>query len=635
MPVRSVCPLNPPYPMIPMIDRASRSALLATGLLCVSPFVIAADIAYDWTASGTSTLGGSGTWDDTGTNWWTGSTAVAAGSAGSPFGTDTDSATLGFSGSGTITKSGTANFGATTNRALTNTLSFLSGSNYTILGAADNSALIGTGFGHLAVKVASGTTVTFGGDGKPIRLYSGSDISNGPGLLFQGGGTVDLKSGALLRNNSGNSRMTVQDGTIVSFQSGSVYTGPSGSFSTAPTDGSRIALENGTINVDGGTLTTGYRGGVASSTSRGYGIAIGGTAASGGSATLNINSGSVIALGDPRATGTAYAGVGFGLTNTNNGGTLNLNGGTLTTSNIRSITTLSKAVLNLNGGTIVVSTDLSIADAAVTDSQLQGRLDDFIIGFNGTADNRVVIGAGGATFDTSQINTTRTNGVATIKADLQGTGNLTKIGANTLRLFQASTYSGETRIQGGTFALTADASINNSAAIVIDNSAEFNVSALAAGFALSSGQKLATQSTGTVTGTVTSANGIFDIAGVLTITGDITAGAGTVFAFDLGVADARITGGGAYVIDSGATLDLSNASAFGIGSYTLLEATSVAGSSLQVNAGAYTGFDYSFTNTGTSLVLNVTSTIPEPSAFAVVLGVIALGGASLRRRSRA
>jgi autotransporter-associated beta strand protein len=88
---------------------------------------------------------------------------------------------------------------------------------------------------------------------------------------------------------------------------------------------------------------------------------------------------------------------------------------------------------------------------------------------------------------------------------LAGTGGLTKTGNGTLTLGQADGYSGNTTIMGGTLALGAGGSINNSPVIKAIIGTFYDVSAVSGGYVLLSGQTLKGQ--GTIIGSVTVASG--------------------------------------------------------------------------------------------------------------------------------
>jgi autotransporter-associated beta strand protein len=107
----------------------------------------------------------------------------------------------------------------------------------------------------------------------------------------------------------------------------------------------------------------------------------------------------------------------------NNGiGTLNLNGGTLTTGQVSKGG--GSGTVTFNGGTL----------------RLSGNQTNLFLGFN---PGNVTLAAGGGTIDTQNFN------VATAYA-LSGTGGLTKTGTGTLTLTGNNTYTGGTTINGGT-----------------------------------------------------------------------------------------------------------------------------------------------------------------------------------------
>lgn len=596
--------------------------------LCLDPLSAQ---TYTWSPAGTADSaanGGSATWTTNATQWWDGAQAIAAGSSSTPFGSATQNATLVFNGSGTIVKQFTANFGDSTSR--THTLSFTAGSNYTILGLAGGSPFIGSGKPHMLWSVAPTAVLTLGGDGNQLAIVSGSDVSAGPGLVFDGGGAVTLADGALLRNNSRNSRLTIRGGTTLTFETGSLYTGQAGTLTTGYTDLSRLSLESGTVNVNGGTLNTGYAAGTASTTTRSFAIMIGGVA-SGAQPTFNLNSGTVLALGDPRGSGIAYSGLGFGGSVSNIGGTVNLNGGNLIVTNIRSLTGLANSMLNLNGGTITVTTAQSATVADVTDAMLQTRLDEFVTGFAGTATNRIAIGAGGVTFDTAQIDTARTNGIATVKSGMEGVGGLTKIGANTLRLSGVNTYSGTTHIAAGTLALGATGRLA-SGTIAIDDGATFDVREVTGGFRLATDQTLAVGGTGIFTGTL--GLGGDGTADAITLPANLNLAADSALLFDLGATGDMLTLGGSLNIMGSVTLEFNALPDFAGGVYTLAVADSISGAEFLALAedSFAPGYIYELLVSSTTLSLAVTA-VPEPATYALGLGAFALVLALwLRRR---
>ena len=94
----------------------------------------------------------------------------------------------------------------------------------------------------------------------------------------------------------------------------------------------------------------------------------------------------------------------------------------------------------INGGTLAVNADANLGNSSGGLAFGGGTL-QFLSGF---ATNRAVtLNAGGGTFDTNG------NG-ATLAGAIFGVGGLTKIGAGTLTLSGAGTYSGATAVNAGT-----------------------------------------------------------------------------------------------------------------------------------------------------------------------------------------
>ena len=340
----------------------------------------------------------------------------------------------------------------------------------------------------------------------------------------------------------------------------------------------------GTVNVSGGTLTVA----AAKELSIGSFLQFGGA---NGNGTLTVGGGNV----EVQGASSAFF-VGYGQTAATSGGAfagtgvVNLNGGTLTTA--RSITSGPGAngTFNFNGGTLKAGGNNA--------TWMQGL-------------SAARVGNGGAIIDTNGYDVTI--GQALVA---NGTGGLTKNGLGTLILSGASDYAGATIVNQGV--LLANGSLVS--AVTVDGGTlggsgsvgaiTLNSGTLAPGGGLdnslsSSGLTWNADATIRIDLSGASSSDLFSL------TGAFTKGTGSGFAFDFG-------GGG----EAGGS--------YGLGVFS--STNFVSGDFVANNLGA--GLVGQFLIDGDSLTLNV-SAIPEPSAFAVVAGLGAIGAAGLRRRRRA
>ncbi|MGZ0655446.1 autotransporter-associated beta strand repeat-containing protein [Coraliomargarita sp. W4R72] len=178
-----------------------------------------------------------------------------------------------------------------------------------------------------------------------------------------------------------------------------------------------------------------------------------------------------------------------------------------------------------------------------------------------------------------------------------------------------NTYTGATIVEAGTLALGGAGSISDSAGVMVDAGATFDVSALTGGFILESGQWIGGD--GTVSGDLNLDSGaflIFDAVVTLMVTGDVTLddtfGVASLLSSDGSAVDWSSVAGGVYtLIDNDS--DFSNITNFGAeDAYDLGDGRS-----------AY------FQNGSLQLVV-----VPEPSSYALLGGLLALGCVMSRRK---
>jgi autotransporter-associated beta strand protein len=674
---------------------AFRLALTFAVSLATLPGLRAVE-SYYWnptlvSSGATSDMGGDGFWDFSGLRWWVSGPTNT--SLPSTAGTATEATTLLFSGTGNITKVGMTAFtssgttyGVLASSPFPRTLSFAAGSNYTITANSAGAMTDGISSGNntFILDVASGATLSFSGNnGRDLYLRSDANVTGATGLIIQGGGTVNFNAGSIYTSNQNASRAIITGGTIVNFNAGSaIYANGGTSINPfgASSDLLSLEIETATINVDGAALYLGSRFS-GHTVNLAHGLLLGGRTDY-AQAVFNLNSGTVYALGDYRNYGNPIGfGVAFGDKNTGNH-ILNLNGGTLVTTGIfagAGVTTASGGTkrLNLNGGTIKVST---AHESSATTENIQYRLDHFIAGgFNqlGSATGGVFIGANGITFDTDDIDTSLSNGVATIRVSLRdendvyawnggAAGTLIKTGANTLLLAGYHSFSGNITINGGTLAIgaaeaavvntttygatfsgavIAGSSIGRVGRILIQNGAIFDTTRMGSGVNYISGvdqggyhvrQLVTNEGTGKIVGNIAINYGILAPNGSFAIEGNLAIWAvGTLKLDALGTDIVNVTGNAS--LTGGSTIDLTDATVTNGQLYTLLTATDTLN---------FTGFnvvgadDFTFTfglyNEGGVNSLKMLATaipVSEPATTATLLALATLALIAHRRRT--
>ncbi len=568
----------------PQSRRTKHAALLrvatAVALLDGISATMASASTLTWDSDampGNGVTDGSGTWDTSTLQWYSGSSDSAWNNS------NNDTAVFGNGGSG-----GTNPYTVTLGAAITvggltfNTSS--SASSYTIAGGGNTLTFGGSSTNDLvttnanatisALLAATGSVTTLQKAGSGILALSGGGtfsnaIISGPstGSLFITGGTFTV--GGMNFYDAGGDNNTT-DGLV--FQTGGAvstskdWDGRNKTSSYDITGGTLTATtpnrirDIGTFNASGNaTVTFNTPDARISSDNWNGALSIN------GSASVTFSTSGYIDLNDSGGTGNTAS------------GTINLNGGTLTTIGFSygGVSTTT-GVINFNGGTLKASssqgTSFFSANASVTanvygggaivdtNGQTNNTISQALLGTTGNGVDTVTVNAGGSyttaptvTFSAPTSGTTAkgyalintagavtsiviTNpgsgytsmptvtfgsgaATATSTANLNNAGGgLTKLNAGTLTLSATSnTYTGATIISGGTLALSASSTnnISSSKAITVGSGAILNVSNLSSGtIALASGQALG--GVGTVTGATIVSSGSTISAGTST-----------------------------------------------------------------------------------------------------------------------
>jgi len=398
----------------PTVRRRATLALLAA-LSAVSSLSAA---SYVWdpanSTNGATIDAGSGTWDLAGTNtvWndgagnvaWTQTSATSALHSAQFAGADAPEGTT-----YTITLGGSVAVN-TTNNALR-----FSNNGYVLTAPEATNYVVTT----RQLTTDSGKTVTLSGPWT-LSLTNVVNVNQ-----FSGYGTVIAKDGAKI-NPIGNPTFGI--GSKLKLQTGSVYTsGGSVIVGGQTTDGSttEVTVEGGSLNIAGSSIAL-ILANVNSATNA-YSNTI--VTLSSGSIT-NSSTGGGIRFGGSSKTAT---------NNSNVNGTFNLDGGVLTTARIYesdgTVSTAYNSTFNFNGGTLK-----ALATTANGATFLQTL-------------NTANVKAGGALIDTNGANITI--GQALVADTVSTGGGLTKLGAGTLTLTGANTYTGSTLVSAGTLSVTA------------------------------------------------------------------------------------------------------------------------------------------------------------------------------------
>lgn len=505
--------------------------------------------------------------------------------------------------------------------------------------AGGNTSLAGNNQNQGAFQIGRGGKGTVIMNGGTINVAS-TDLGRGVNNTTAQDGTLTIKAGATY-NNEGDFRMAFAGGAsgqaTLNVQGGTLNIGTA----TARTMViGTFDFSSATVNVDSGSLNLNTNSSIRFN-------ARGNT----GAKVFNLTGGSVTSYSD-NATTANGAGVldmmEFATATASN--TFNLSGGTLTIRQVLSTGADGTRIFNFNGGTLRATGDSTAF---------------FNLGTGGTT--RANVRNGGAVIDTNGHNVTVAQALvhSNIGSDNATDGGLTKVGAGTLTLTGANTYTGLTTISAGTLAIGATGSIANTSGINLGTAGSQGTLDLTA-----KGSSFLGNVSGFGTINVGASNtvgidGIFtpgNSAGIVSVTGNLALsddGAATTMEvlsrnggspvagthFDQVVASGSISFGGTLTIDTTGLSGLTAGDSFTLfsaGSYTGdFQSVSIAGSfvaslSHDFDSDIWTGSSlngYTFSFNETNGLFSV-SAVPEPSAFAVFAGLAGLGFAASRRRRR-
>ena len=383
---------------------------------------------------------GSGTLTLSGTNTYTGSTAINVGairiSADSGLGAAPSSITadhLTING-GTLTS--TADFTLNSNRGVAlgsshGTFRVNGSTTLTVAGIVSGS--------NNLIKSASGTLILSG-----VNTYSGTTTINGGTLNISG----QLGSGSYSNtiSNSGTFEISSSSNQTISgviSNSGNLVKSGSGTLTLSATN-----TFTGTTTINGGVVSISAEAGLGAtpgSATAGHLTLNGGTLRLTTSFTLNSNRG--IALGASHGTidldtglTLTYGGIIAGSNNLTKSGS-----GTLLLSGVNTYsgqTIISVGTFQVTG-TLADTNDVSVSSGATYDVDATDTIQS-------------LSGAGNIELASGITLTTGDGGDDTLSGVISGAGNIVKAGSGTLTLSGANTYTGTTTISGGTISIAAD-----------------------------------------------------------------------------------------------------------------------------------------------------------------------------------
>lgn len=443
------------------------------------------------------------------------------------------------------------------------------------------------------IDVAAGKTAEIGANITVSRLVGVPATGQSGAMNLRGGGTLRL-FGALVQNNANNYTMFNGSKLIIE-NSGSATFGSSVVVGSDATTGASLEVKGGAVLMANNTSGQGN-------------LILGNVAGSTLSAAIKISGGSLLMTGSQNLSGVRFGST-TGNAATNLTGTIDLDGGVFQTNRFFEGSTTGTIVstVNFNGGELKIGNNPNAAFLAVDNTVVKEG--GVIINTDASAAN-----------DGSAAKTVSLGNSFNEDAGSPG-GGFEKIGAGSINLSGSSNYTGLTRVSGGSLIIGSGGAINSTSGIRVDGGATFtNNSATAITKALTIGEGATINGTGAVTAAgmtfnASIAGGLFTAA----ILGDqVDKGGQLTFS----LTDVQV---GTFTVFSGSSIGGSFSSVF-VGSTQLTQ-----------NGNLFSGtvglFNYVYDDAATIEQLTI-SAIPEPSAFAVLAGLGALGFAASRRCRR-
>ena len=396
---------------------------------------------------------------------------------------------------------------------------------------------------------------------------------------------------------------------------------------------------------------------------------IGSLAGSGSGSSVIIGAGKTLSIGGDN-TNTSYAGV-ISSNNTagvngssGNGALTKIGTGSLTLSNANTF----GGATNISSGVLILSNALALQDSSLVTTGLSVSSGTYVSlssvttptfgGISGTGNLATAIQNYSSV--TALTLNPISNSYTGVIADGATGMTLTITGGTGIQtLGNANTYTGATRINGGTLTLTSSGSIANSPSINVASGATFNISAYTT-YSLASGQTLsgggtvnavtslnAVHTTSIASGSFLTPSAVTMAATKLTFNGNLSLAGTTKLTLYSGTTSydsVAISGGG--TLTYGGTLNVAISGSESSGTYTLFSGISssttsgdfsssgvtVDGGTLSdsMSTGTWTGTGMGgesaiFYTTGTmdgDLILGADSAVPEPGTWALVV----LGG---------